>query len=67
MEFFKLLKEKKRQKDLLNEGNQISVTHLLRLRDHQSYVFKIDMPPTTYRNMVSHKFNISDQKVESCT
>ena len=36
----------------------------LELRDHQSCVFKMDMQPTTYRPLVSHKFNISDQKMK---
>ena len=41
-----------------------SSSHCLLLRDHQSCVFRIDMQPTTYWHLVSHKFKISDKKMK---
>ena len=39
-------------------------SNCLELSDHQSCVIKMDIQPTTYWPLVSHKFIISDQKLK---
>ena len=64
---FQVLYEEIKCQKMIFERKQLNFCNLnrLELKDHQSRVFKIDMQPTAYQLLVSHKFSISVQKLKS--